>query len=104
MGINDPPRPGVFQAIQKTKESGIRIVMITGDSKETAVAIATELGFFEHENIALSCHELETMTDDQLENIIDRVSVFYRMAPAHKMKIVSTFRKRGKVVAMTGDG
>jgi Ca2+-transporting ATPase len=52
----------------------------------------------------MSCHELETVTDIQLENMIDQVTVFYRMAPAHKMKIVQTFRRKGKVVAMTGDG
>ena len=77
--------------------------MITGDSKETAIAIASQLGFYESEtNIALSCHELENMSDSQLVGIIDKVTVFYRMSPSHKMKIVQAFRLKGRVVAMTG--
>jgi len=103
-GLMDPPRRGVKEAVQKTRDSNIKVVMITGDSKETAVAIAKELGIFDTDNISLSCTEMESMSDLELASVMDRVTVFYRMAPGHKMKIVNIFRAKGHIVAMTGDG
>jgi Ca2+-transporting ATPase len=76
--------------------------MITGDSKETAIAIATELGFYDAESTAISCHDLDAYTEKQLSDRLDHVAVFYRMSPSHKMKIVEAFRLKGRVVAMTG--
>jgi Ca2+-transporting ATPase len=104
VGIMDPPRRGVREAISKTRASNIKVVMITGDSKETAISIAKDLGIYDTDSISLSCTEMESMTELELSNVLDRVSVFYRMAPGHKMKIVNSFRSKGQIVAMTGDG
>eukprot|EP01112_Ceratiomyxa_fruticulosa_P011526 TRINITY_DN3128_c0_g1_i9.p1 TRINITY_DN3128_c0_g1~~TRINITY_DN3128_c0_g1_i9.p1 ORF type:complete len:714 (+),score=153.67 TRINITY_DN3128_c0_g1_i9:1602-3743(+) len=104
VGLTDPPRIGVKEAVKKTKESGIKVVMLTGDSKETAIAIARNLGFYDDDQISLSCQEMEEKSESELAKILPHVSVFYRMAPGHKMKIVKAFRASGKIVAMTGDG
>jgi len=99
-GISDPLRHGVKDAVRKTRESGIRVVMITGDSRETAIAIAQDLGIFERDSLALSYQDIDTIDHDKL----DKVVVFYRMSPSHKTQIIQAFRDRGDVVAMTGDG
>ncbi len=104
MGIMDPPRKGVKSAIQKANESGVKVVMITGDSKETAVAIAKELNIFKKGDIALSGEEVENSSAAELAERVDTVSIFYRVSPEHKMKIVNAFSSRGHIVAMTGDG
>lgn len=111
VGIYDPPRDGVKDAVAKLQQSGVKIAMITGDSKKTAVAIAKELGIISPQmsatvsesQLALSTDEVDTDVRE-LEQKIDNACVFYRMAPVHKMKIVQAFQNRGHIVAMTGDG
>ena len=105
LGIVDPPKDGVPDAISEVMSTGVHVVMITGDARETAIAVARELGFYTHGvHMALSCNELEHMSEDELAQVIDRVTVFYRMSPEHKVNIVRAFHRRGNVVAMTGDG
>ena len=100
----DPPRPEAIQAVADAKRGGIRTVMITGDHKVTATAIARQLGIFTDGDIALSGVELDEMTDDQLDECLERVSVYARVSPEHKIRIVSAWQRKGKVVSMTGDG
>ncbi|MFA5150730.1 MAG: calcium-transporting P-type ATPase, PMR1-type [Candidatus Omnitrophota bacterium] len=100
----DPPREEVKQAIQECKASGIKTVMITGDHKNTAVAIARELGFFDENSLALSGEELDTLSDDELYSRVEKISVYARVSPEHKLRVVRAWRRRGDVVAMTGDG
>ncbi len=100
----DPPRPEAIQAVADAKRGGIRTVMITGDHKVTATAIARQLGIFADGDIALSGVELDSMTDDQLDECLEKVSVYARVSPEHKIRIVSAWQRKGKVVSMTGDG
>ncbi len=100
----DPPREEVKRAIIECKEAGIKTVMITGDHKNTAVAIAKELGFFKEDSLALTGEELDKLTDDELYKEVERIPVYARVSPEHKLRIVRAWRKRGEVVAMTGDG
>ena len=103
-GMIDPPRKEVKQAILECKNAGIKTVMITGDHKKTAVAIAKEIGLMEEDQIVLEGHELNNMDTDSLAEIIEKVAVFARVTPEHKLKIVQAFQQRGHIVAMTGDG
>ncbi|MFA6384046.1 MAG: calcium-translocating P-type ATPase, SERCA-type [Candidatus Omnitrophota bacterium] len=100
----DPPREEVKAAMKLCGTAGIRTVMITGDHKNTAVAIAKQLGFFHEDSLALTGDELDKLSDDQLDQMIERVPVYARVSPAHKLRIVRQWRKLGHVVAMTGDG
>ena len=100
----DPPRPEAIQAVADAKRGGIKTVMITGDHKVTATAIARQLGIFADGDIALSGVELDSMTDDQLDECLEKVSVYARVSPEHKIRIVSAWQRKGKVVTMTGDG
>jgi Ca2+-transporting ATPase len=100
----DPPRPEVKQAVEQCKSAGIRTVMITGDHKNTAVAVGTELGFFKEDSVALASEELDALDDDDLAARIERVPVYARVSPEHKLRIVKAWRAKGHVVAMTGDG
>ncbi|MFA5275662.1 MAG: calcium-transporting P-type ATPase, PMR1-type [Candidatus Omnitrophota bacterium] len=100
----DPPRQEVKDAIQECFSAGIKTVMITGDHKNTAVAIARELGFFHKDSLALSGEELDKLDDDKLYGLIERIAVYARVSPEHKLRVVRAFRKHGDVVAMTGDG
>lgn len=100
----DPPRPEAIQAVADAKRGGIKTVMITGDHKVTATAIARQLGIFADGDIALSGVELDSMTDDQLDGCLEKVSVYARVSPEHKIRIVSAWQRKGKVVSMTGDG
>jgi Ca2+-transporting ATPase len=100
----DPPREEVKAAIAKCRTSGIKTVMITGDHKNTAVAIARELGFFEEGARALTGEELDRLDDAAYEAEVDKVAVYARVSPEHKLRAVRAWRKRGDVVAMTGDG
>ncbi|NGX63063.1 MAG: Calcium-transporting ATPase [Candidatus Anoxychlamydiales bacterium] len=100
----DPPRPEVKEAIQTCKNAGIRTVMITGDYKGTAVAIAKELNMLEDQSIALSSEELTQMDDKTLINLIDKISVYSRVSAEHKLRIVKAFKAKKQIVAMTGDG
>jgi len=100
----DPPREEAREALLKCKSAGIRVVMITGDHKNTAVAIAREIGLFGEGTLALSGEELSKMSDDDLGQNVEKVSVYARVAPEDKLRIVRAWRKRGEIVAMTGDG
>ena len=104
VGMIDPPRPEVKFAVQKCREAGIKPVMITGDHKDTASAIALELGILENGEEAIEGRLLEGMSDADLLNNIERYSVFARVSPEHKVRIVKAWREKGKVTAMTGDG
>ncbi|MBA4250229.1 MAG: ATPase [Chlorobiaceae bacterium] len=102
-GMIDPPRDEVKAAIKTCEEAGIKPIMITGDHKITAVAIAKELGIMK-DGLAYSGSEVEQMTDAELDIAVTKTDVFARIAPAHKLKIVNSLMNQGKVVAMTGDG
>ena len=104
IGMIDPPREGVNEAVQVCKNSGIKTVMITGDHLETAKAIAKDLGILEHKDMAITGQELDKMSQNQLEKKIRDYSVFARVTPEHKVRIVKAWQKNGAVVAMTGDG
>lgn len=103
-GMKDPPRKEVKPAIQECKQAGIKTVMITGDHKQTAMAIAQEVGLMEEGQLVLEGHEIDALTVEQLKEIIEDVAVFSRVSPEHKLKIVQAYQQRGHVVAMTGDG
>jgi len=107
MSIIDPPRPEVKDAIAICKKAGIRVVMITGDHKLTAIAVGKELKLID-ENTAdhqvLTGQELEEMTDEQLVNVVERVVIYARVSPEHKMRIIKAWKQKDQVVAMTGDG
>jgi Ca2+-transporting ATPase len=104
VGMLDPPRQGVKEAVKACADAHVRAVMITGDHKLTAVAIAQELGLWEEGAIALTGTELDKLSDEALERRIDRVRVFARVTAEQKLRIVKAFKARGHVVAMTGDG
>lgn len=103
VGMIDPPREEVKGAIAVCREAGIKPVMITGDHKLTAVAIARELGLLK-DGLALSGAELDKLSDAEFSQIVEEVDVYARTSPAHKMRIVDALTKKGHVVAMTGDG
>jgi len=104
LGMIDPARPEVKEAVAVARKAGLKTVMVTGDYKDTAEAIAREIGILVPGGKVLSGPELEKMSDRELANVIDQVSVCCRVSPAHKTKIVDAFRARDHVVAMTGDG
>jgi Ca2+-transporting ATPase len=103
-GMIDPPRPEVKEAVKECKEAGIKTVMITGDHVITAKAIAAQLGILTNKSKVLDGKALSDMSVEQLEDIVDEVSVFARVSPEHKLKIVKALQNRGHIVAMTGDG
>ncbi len=100
----DPPRPESIQAVADAKSGGIRTIMITGDHKVTASAIARQIGIFREGDMALSGVELDAMSDEQLDEILPKVSVYARVSPEHKIRIVNAWQRRGNIVSMTGDG
>ena len=104
VGMIDPPRLEVKQAVAECYSAGIRPVMITGDHKLTAVAIAKELDIFRDGDLAMTGEELDAISQDELNQKVDQYSVFARVSPEHKMRIVKAWQFKGKVVAMTGDG
>ena len=103
-GMIDPVRPEVKAAIDECRRAGIRPIMITGDHKDTAVAIARELGIIYDASQAIEGRELNRLSDDELDRVIDKYSVYARVQPEHKVRIVSSWRRRGMITAMTGDG
>jgi Ca2+-transporting ATPase len=103
-GMMDPPRPEAKDAVATCRKAGITPVMITGDHKTTATAIARELGILTEGAKAITGRELDGMDDGQLAENIDSIKVYARVAPEHKVRIVKAFRSRGSVVSMTGDG
>ena len=104
LGMIDPPREEAKHAVEKCKTAGIKTVMITGDHKITAMAIAKQLGILENENEALTGEELEKISDEELTKNIRKYSVYARVSPEHKVRIVKAWQANGEIVAMTGDG
>jgi Ca2+-transporting ATPase len=103
-GMMDPPRKEAFKAVKKCVRAGIKTVMITGDHKKTAAAVARELGILRGNGLVVTGAELDGMSDTQLSKIVPSASVFARVSPAHKLRIVKAYKNNGNVVAMTGDG
>lgn len=104
MGMTDPPRAEAINAVKLCRSAHIRTVMITGDHKNTAAAIAKKAGIYKKGDTVLTGAELEAMSDSELESIIDKVTVYARVNPADKLRIVRAFKKHGEIVTMTGDG
>ena len=104
IGIVDPPRPEAKEAVRVAAEAGIRTVMITGDHKMTAVAIARQLDIMQEGDRALTGVELDRMSADQLRDVVLETSVYARVSPEHKLRVVEALQSHGKIVAMTGDG
>ncbi|WP_295628920.1 cation-translocating P-type ATPase [uncultured Intestinimonas sp.] len=100
----DPPRPEAIQAVADAKRGGIRTIMITGDHKVTASAIAKQLGIFREGDEAVSGVELDNMSEKDLAERLERISVYARVSPEHKIRIVKAWQAKGKIVSMTGDG
>src|SRR5512133_1099371 len=100
----DPPRPEVKLAMKECRSAGIRSVMITGDHKNTAVAIARELGFYQEDSLAFTGDELDRMPEKDFKRDVEKTVVYARVSPEHKLRIVKAWRDKGQVVAMTGDG
>ena len=104
VGMIDPPREEAKEAVKKCITAGIKTVMITGDHKLTAIAIAKELGILQNESEAVTGNELENMTDEELKQKVRNISVYARVSPEHKVRIVKAWQANGEIVAMTGDG
>ena len=100
----DPPRPEAIKAVADAKRGGIRTIMITGDHKVTASAIARQLGIFQDGDEALSGVELDAMSDDELDRRLEKISVYARVSPENKIRIVGAWQRKGRIVSMTGDG
>ena len=104
VGMIDPARPEAKEAVEKCKTAGIKPVMITGDHKTTAVAIAEKIGIYSKGDIALTGAQLDEISNEQLAEKIDKISVYARVSPEHKIRIVDAWQKKGRIAAMTGDG
>lgn len=103
-GIKDTLRPEAQEAAKRATDAGIRVVMITGDHRVTAEAIAKEANIFKPGDRSLTGEEIEKLSDEELRSVLDRVSVFARVTPEHKMRIINVYKSRGEIIAMTGDG
>ena len=104
VGMIDPPRPEAKDAVAVCRRAGIKPVMITGDHVVTASAIARELGILENGDRAITGAELDAMTDDEFDSVIENISVYARVSPENKIRIVKAWQRKGQVVSMTGDG
>ena len=104
MAMIDPPREEVYEAVESANKSGIKTIMITGDHKTTAMAIAKDIGIMEDGDLALTGKELDELSESKLDNILEKVSVYARVSPENKIRIVRAWQRKGKVCAMTGDG
>ncbi len=103
-GMIDPVRDEVYEAIKKARTAGIRPVMITGDHIDTAKAIGSELGILSEGSLAITGNELSKLSDEEYDEVLEKISVYARVQPEHKVRIVNAWRKKGYVTAMTGDG
>lgn len=105
VGMEDAPRHGVREAVERAERAGIRVVMLTGDHQFTAVSIAQEIGLVDHDGAdVIVGKQLDDISDSELDSIVERVKIFARIAPHHKLRIVQAFQRKGFVVAATGDG
>ncbi len=104
VGMKDPPRPGVQVSIKKCHEAGIKVIMITGDHKVTAKTVAQDLGIFAEGDSVLTGTELDELDEEQFLHYVEKTTVYARVTPHHKLRIVSALQKHGHIVAMTGDG
>ena len=104
MAMIDPPREEVYEAVREAKESGIKTVMITGDHKTTAAAIAKDIGIMVDGDLALTGQELDSLSEEELDEKLEHISVYARVSPENKIRIVKAWQKKGKITAMTGDG
>ncbi len=104
VGMIDPPREEAVKAVEVAKQVGMTSIMITGDHKLTAVAIAREMGIYKDGDLVLTGEELERLREEEFEKIVEKVTVYARVSPLHKLRIVEAWKKKGRVVAMTGDG
>ncbi|WP_411349878.1 cation-translocating P-type ATPase [Paenibacillus sp. WLX2291] len=100
----DPPREAVYGSIEQSRRAGIRTIMITGDHKTTAQAIGREIGLMDQDDIALTGQELDKLSDQELDNKLEHISVYARVSPENKIRIVRAWQKKGQITAMTGDG
>ncbi len=103
-GMIDPPREEAIEANKLCQKAGIKTVMITGDHKLTAVAVAKEVGIYREGDLVLTGEELDKLSDEEFEKIVEKVTVYARVSPEHKLRIVNALKKKGHIVAMTGDG
>ena len=103
-GMTDPPRPEAIEAVKLCRRAHIRTVMITGDHKNTAAAVAKKAGILRGDDIVMTGAELAKMSDDELDKVIDKTAVYARATPEDKLRIVRAFKRRGEIVTMTGDG
>lgn len=104
MAMIDPPREEVYDAVKEAVRAGIRTIMITGDHKTTAAAIAKDIGIMREGDKALTGQELDSLSEEQLDNELEKISVYARVSPENKIRIVKSWQKKGKITAMTGDG
>ena len=104
VGMIDPPRQEVFEAVKKARSAGITPLMITGDHKATAVAIGRELGIYNEGDLAITGEELDRLTDEEFAKDLPRIKVYARVNPEHKLKVVKAWKSKGETIAMTGDG
>lgn len=104
VGMIDPPRPEAIEAINSAKKIGIRPIMITGDHKTTAIAIAMQMGIFHENDKSLTGEQLDDLNDHEYEKIVEEVTVYARVTPSDKLRIVEAWQKKDRIVAMTGDG
>ena len=104
IAMMDPPRPEAIQAVADAKRAGIRTVMITGDHKITARAIAKQLGIYQEGDLAVTGRELDAMSEKEWQEKLEKICVYARVAPEHKIRIVKAWQKKGRIVSMTGDG
>ena len=104
IAMMDPPRPEAIQAVADAKRAGIRTVMITGDHKITARAIAKQLGIYQEGDLAVTGRELDAMSEKELQEKLEKICVYARVSPEHKIRIVKAWQKKGRIVSMTGDG